>query len=457
MRDYFYEGIKRLDWGFNNPNITAGLIAILMVTVWILSRMHRWGFWPALLLYTGLAVCLIQTVSRGGLVAAAVSGVLLVFLTPRPWPKSRWIPVAICVTGLVGYAFWHGVASRYALGIVEEDRSVTNRWIIYRNVPAMMVDAPAGWGLKKGSEAFHNFYQPEGRFERYGSLVSSHFTWMVEFSWWGRAAYLLAWSFLLLLCWPSGKRSWYGVACAAWGAFATAALFTTMANRWVLWIVPGVLLLAVLIERIRLKDWPSRRRSLVPLGISGVVLRGLLVAGSLIRPSHPKVAQDGAWVTLGSEGETEGRTWVVEPDPAVVGKAYGQKIRGLVSEDSWSGPRIAIEWQEGEMAPSSEDRLFFSGAGVTALKGATLEQAREAQEWILLNPEAPSGELYESLDQCPPIRVVWGEFNPGQGRLIWQALAGKSEQVTFERVTAAGKFLPDWTLFLHPNHEPSDS
>ena len=87
MRDYFYEGIKRLDWGFNNPNITAGLIAILMVTVWILSRMHRWGFWPALLLYTGLAVCLIQTVSRGGLVAAAVSGVLLVFLTPRPWPK----------------------------------------------------------------------------------------------------------------------------------------------------------------------------------------------------------------------------------------------------------------------------------------------------------------------------------------------------------------------------------
>ena len=77
MQEFFYQGIKRLDWGFGNPNITAGLIATLLMAVWGLAFIHRWGFWPALLGFTTLGVCLIQTVSRGGLVAAILGGFVL--------------------------------------------------------------------------------------------------------------------------------------------------------------------------------------------------------------------------------------------------------------------------------------------------------------------------------------------------------------------------------------------
>ena len=70
MQEFFYNGVKRLDWGFGNPNITAGLIATLLMAVWGLAFIHRYGFWPALVGFTALGICLIQTASRGGLVAA---------------------------------------------------------------------------------------------------------------------------------------------------------------------------------------------------------------------------------------------------------------------------------------------------------------------------------------------------------------------------------------------------
>lgn len=193
MQEFFYNGVKRLDWGFGNPNITAGLIATLLMAVWGLAFIHRWGFWPALVAFTTLGVCLVQTASRGGLVAAILGGVVLVASLRRPWPRGRWIPIVAALVLLGSYAVWHGVATRYGKGIVEEDASVSNRWLIYRMAPAMMVDAPGGWGHKRAAEAFHHFYQPVGRHERYGSLVSSHLTWMVEWGWWGRGGYVVGW------------------------------------------------------------------------------------------------------------------------------------------------------------------------------------------------------------------------------------------------------------------------
>ena len=37
MRDYFYNGQVRLDWGFGNPNVTGSLIALIMLAVWMLA------------------------------------------------------------------------------------------------------------------------------------------------------------------------------------------------------------------------------------------------------------------------------------------------------------------------------------------------------------------------------------------------------------------------------------
>ncbi|MAS97178.1 MAG: hypothetical protein CMO55_28645 [Verrucomicrobiales bacterium] len=459
MRDYFFEGIKRLDWGFNNPNITAGLIAILMMAVWILCRIHRWGFWPSLLGFTALGVCLIQTVSRGGMVAAFVGGLVMVVLAPRPWKKNRWLPIAVCLIGLLGYAFWHGVAKRYADGIVEEDGSVTNRWIIYRTTPAMMVDAPEGWGLKKASIAFHNFYQPEGRFERYGSLVSSHLTWMVEFSWLGRLGYVLGWMCVFLLCFPSRKRRWYEVGLAVWISFATAATFTTMANRWILWVVPAVFFTAVTVERIRLRDWPSMKGWGLPVVAAISVLIVIGVIGIWGSPSNPKVTNESGWVTIGKNGKGNNRIWIVDPDSEILGKAYGQRLRGLASLlDETENRSVAVQWEKIEPIPNRDDVVFLSGVGLQEVSAQRMDQLVNSERWILLNPDMPSEELVSRIELLPEVCIFWGEFNPGRSRYIWQSIAEKYKHVSFETVTAAGKYLPNWTeLVYYENTEEPGS
>ena len=58
-----------MDWGLGNPNKTGTLIAVLMVALWLLAGMKRVGFEITLALFVGLGVCLVQTASRGALVA----------------------------------------------------------------------------------------------------------------------------------------------------------------------------------------------------------------------------------------------------------------------------------------------------------------------------------------------------------------------------------------------------
>jgi len=87
MSDIHFQGFWRMDWGLGNPNKTAALTATLMVGVWALAYVRKWGFWPALVFFTSLGICLIHTFSRGGLIAAAAGLVVLVWLAPRPWPR----------------------------------------------------------------------------------------------------------------------------------------------------------------------------------------------------------------------------------------------------------------------------------------------------------------------------------------------------------------------------------
>lgn len=444
MQEFFYNGVKRLDWGFGNPNITAGLIATLLMAVWGLAFIHRWGFWPALVGFTALGVCLIQTASRGGMVAAILGGVVLVACLRRPWPRGRWIPIVVALVLLGSYAVWHGVATRYGKGIVEEDASVSNRWLIYRMAPAMMVDAPGGWGHKRAAEAYHHFYQPVGRHERYGSLISSHLTWMAEWNWWWRIGYVVGWMSIFALCSPSTKRRWYGVVLAIWVAFGAAAMFTTMANRWVLWGGPGVLLLGVLGTRIASNEWPLRRRWVWVGTGTFALLAGIVLWGAIIFPSRPSVRLHSGWVRLG--GEDAPSVWIAEPDTTVLGQTYGQRLRQQLRYKE--SPTILLEWHKGKLNPSPSDMVVFSGKGVVGLSMERFSAAAEAEQWIMLNPDMPSQAVAEALESSPTIRVLWGEFHPGHARYAWESLDGKFDHISLERMTAAGEYLPDWIAEL---------
>lgn len=230
----------------------------------------------ALALFTGLGVCLIHTMSRGAVIALFAGLIPLVMVAPRPWPRGRIVGVVVAVWVIVGASLYLNAGERLGQGIVHEDRSITNRFQIWKAAPRMMVDAPGGWGLGSSGAAYMQWYQPLSSNEGYRTLVNSHLTWLVELGWPLRVAYLFGWAAVLLLCWPGRASRWLAVPLGVWITFLVAAAFSSVAESPWLWIVPGAALIAVLGYRIRGKIWPSGKLWLIPLGVN-LLLCGVLV------------------------------------------------------------------------------------------------------------------------------------------------------------------------------------
>src|SRR5436190_512549 len=115
----FFNSVWRMDWGLGNPNKTAALIALLMIAVWGLAYLRRGGFWAALALFTGLGICLMHTMSRGGLIAALLGTLPLLYFAKKPWPKTRIWGLIAAAWIIVGTTLYWNTASRYTQGVVQ--------------------------------------------------------------------------------------------------------------------------------------------------------------------------------------------------------------------------------------------------------------------------------------------------------------------------------------------------
>ena len=133
--NYYYQDAWRMDWGLGNPNTTATLISCLMVAVWSIALIGKKGFWLALILWTALAACLVETYSRGGMIAFLCGTAVLLFWLPRPWPTARLIGALATLWILIAFVLYAKAQTRYGQGIFSEDESIGHRLAIWQHVP----------------------------------------------------------------------------------------------------------------------------------------------------------------------------------------------------------------------------------------------------------------------------------------------------------------------------------
>lgn len=431
--EFYYDGVLRWDLGFDNPNKTGALLATLAVGVWLFQAWWRgFGFWLSLVLCLICMVGLIHTFSRGGLVAVLAGFLVLTAFSIKDW---RWKPA--CVAGalallVAGYALHLGMAQRSTEWVAGEDRSVLNRLEIWKMAPAMMTDAPGGWGYGNSGDAFTQWYQETGRLESYRSLVNSHLTWLVELGWPGRVLYLWGWLLVALLCWPGYGRKGRGTALAVWAVFGISAVFSSVGEEPFLWMIPGLFLLGVLAGRFREGDWPGRRPVIVTAGVA-VAVAGLFLAVGKAMPGPSEIERvRGATLVGGLPPEYQ----IVGPDWKVMGRHYGHALRarrrGVVVYDSprafnerpWPGvPVVVVGENEFELSTPNDSPL------------------------ILLNPGSPPVGLAEHLKAGGSVRVVWGEFRDDPTWVKWRGLR-ELEGLDIVEARGAGEYLFDWLDYL---------
>lgn len=434
MTDYYFNDMWRMDWGLGNPNKTAALIVTLMIAVWAFTYIKRWGFWAALGLFLGLGVCLVHTFSRGGMVALAVGLLPLMYWAPRPWPWRRLLALGASLWILVGCVVYWQAHERMTQGIVTEDRSISNRFDLWQAAPAMMVDAPGGWGWNQAGPIYGDWYQSIDITQRYKNLVNSHLTWMTEFGWPFRLFYVFAWGAVLLLCWPDAAHRWRAIPLGIWLSFFVAALFSSVGEALIIWTAPLLSLAAVLIQRLRQVQWPKPVLWALPAGTAAAVCLVFLILGQNQRALYgsPEV------ITLGTD---EPNTWLLV-DRQVLGKFYSKSLRRFRESPDGQAPSLGIALQPQALPDLEGKALFIAGQSSDDFDDALAAKMRQAERVVLLSPKFFPQQTELTCEQLKRVQAFIGEFSRSPASHAWKQAAD------FQHIPGVGDFLPDWPQLL---------
>jgi len=421
-----------MDWGFGNPNLTAAFIAMLVVAVWIFACLHRHGFWPSVALFTAFAVCLVHTLSRGGLVGAACGLLPLVIFAPRPWGFARCLAVLGALVLSVAALFYFKADARLVQGVIQEDKSVTNRLVIWQRVPAMMAASPEGWGYGNAARAYEQWFQPLEQNERYLHLVSSHLTWLVEMSWPLRCAYVAFWTGIFLLTFPSARLRWLIVPFGVWIVFFVTGIFSHVAQDWRMWILPTLTALAALFGRIKQRNWP--KNSFVVLSGVGVVtiLAVFIVVGMIANTSPAR----GTWNRV-FVGPDVPQTWVLV-DKSVFGQNFGKTLRRYIEQES--SVSLGVTFKAASI-PRIENCIVLAAGEISAEDFAVLKHARKL---VLVNTKLSPRSLTKEETMLVNMHVVFGEFSQSPAKVDWRTAR------FCEEIPGKGDYLGEWGEVLAP-------
>jgi len=438
MEGFFYNGIWRMDWGLGNPNTTAALITTLMVGVWAFSWLRKWGFWVAVILFTGMGICLIHTFSRGGLIALFAGMIPLVIMAPRPWPWFRIITITIAVWIMIGFSIYLNAHQRYGQGVIKEDRSITNRLKLWKSGPPMIVEAPSGWGFGKAANSYTQWYQPLDRQERYRNFVNSHFDMLIELGWPLRFLYVFGWLGIFLLCWPVARFRWFAVPLGIWLAFAVAAIFSSVAVSPWLWILPGMALLAVIVCRWHFQCWPRAVLWSIPTATALMVLSMLFLSGQ----RAGKIYGSSDLVLIGG---TKPTVWLVA-DPKVLGQEYGRTLRKYLQ--SHETEILGIVESVENLPDASGATVIFTGTLDEEGKARLASLSGNAAELILVAPSFLPHELELSIHSNRKIKVIVGELAQSASLQAWKDVA------EIQIVEGVGAFFQNWPeIFFDKQHQ----
>jgi hypothetical protein len=433
MQDFFFRDVWRMDWGLGNPNKTAALIAMLMIAVWGFAYIRKWGFWVALVAFTGLGACLIHTFSRGGLIALFVGMIPLIACAPRPWPKVKLIALTISVWIMIGFAIYLNAHERLGQGVVKEDRSISHRVQLWKAAPVMMVDAPSGWGWGKSGQAYMQWYQPLEKSETYRTLVNSHLTWLVEWGWLGRFAYVLSWGILLLLCWPNKESVWRMIPLGVWLSLAVGAFFSSVGESPWVWIVPVLGLFVVLVGRMRKKEWPRLIHWSLPVLGSFILLSFLWFVGqgsSLVQKKNGNVVH--------GSGPVERVCFV---DTKVMGISYGRTWRSFLAKNPPQNGAILFLEGPNASADFSKKVVYLTGsAGNSIPLKETIDSAKRV---VFLNPAQSPQSLNFNSAKVGNVTVIFGELAQTAAAQAW------AQVVPVQQIPGAGDYLPNWPRLLN--------
>lgn len=432
-----FNGIWRMDWGFGNPNLTAALLVCLFCVSWLPAWLSRTGFWFSLPFSTAFGICLIHTMSRGGILGGIVSVAVLAACTPRPWPSGRLVAAIAAFWIVILATFMLSAHERLGQGIGSEDKSISHRLDIWKAAPQMLAVSPLGWGWNEAGQAYSDWFQSAHRQETYGSLVNTHLSKVVELGVILGSVYLFLWAASLLASWPSIQARWRAIPFALLLGFGVAATFTNMARHWPLWILPLLAVAASAVSRVWLRDRIALKPLLISLAVCFLVPSGLVLVGK--DGVSPALRRENGNFFIGSGSPS---LWIVA-NAESAGEAYRRKVREFAA----ARPDLSVGLCETvEQLPGNLEVPVLVTTSMDATRAKLLVE-RGISATFLAPEFSPT-----DIQTTESFVVVFGEFTKSKYLSEWE------QSPHLIKLTGIGDFIPNWPqpLFDIPSQTSSN-
>lgn len=415
-----FNGYERWQLWFDNPNKAAVFLvelALLGLAMVFAKRRCVSALGYAVFILPSLAM--VHTFSRGGLVSWLASVLIVLWRRIR---ESGWNRRVIIVLGSVFFvlavAMDCGLSRRMTDGFSGDDRSVTNRFDVWRMVPQMMHDSPWGWGFGNSGAAYMNWYQPFDRFERYRTLVNSHLTWFVETGWTGTLAWVVAWVILLLLGIIIGLKFRRWTCFANLLCLAISGAFSSVFESTWLWIIPIALVLYE-VKMFRNEMFHCFRRCAIQGVGWGAGLVASMFAGVMISCTESRILKNGGCVEYLGESCI---CWVVVDNAVLGGVNYPRILRECAERCRLVTFRFIKESRE---LPDDAEVVVFCGKTETCGR-----RGKRRTMWL-----SPSG----NAAVAPGDTIIIGEFSAG---------AWKWAELGAIEIPGVGDYIPSWPCEL---------
>ena len=427
-------GLQRLDWfgfGVSSANRTGAFIACLIVAIWILFSFRlKWLSALAWIASIALFYFLVQTASRGAIISLVCAGIFFLYFSGLKFEKNTILSVLLWCICAIFFFSQSRLPNRMGEMLAFQSSSANCRMDIYISGLKMLTDAP--YGLEDSESPigiYMKWYQSVHDPETYLSMINSHLEFLCANSLLPRFVYICLWTLAFILLFPYPRDIVPAACSSVWICFALCAMFSNVANYWVLWIVPlSLLLIGAYYNRERLK------KSFFYFSVLLVSLTAF-VALHIISYLLPKDAplrfyRDGDVLV----GEGKPHILLFGPSEKILGAHYGKEIANI-QKNKRSSTLVSSN-----LPRSYVDKLIISSP---LSEGPANYNAKEI---IFLNVPPPAGISKYSGSRI--ISIV-GIFSDWRTRRAWENIVNKNgSKIELRILEGVADYVPNWTELI---------
>ena len=427
-------GLQRLDWfgfGVSSANRTGAFIACLIIAIWILFSFRlKWLSALAWIASIGLFYFLVQTASRGAIISLVCAGIFFLYFSGLKFEKNTVLSVLLWCICAIFFFSQSRLPNRMGEMLAFQSSSANCRMDIYISGLKMLTDAP--YGLEDSESPigiYMKWYQSVHDPETYLSMINSHLEFLCANSLLPRFVYICLWTLAFILLFPYPRDIVPAACSSVWICFALCAMFSNVANYWVLWIVPlSLLLIGAYYNRERLK------KSFFYFSVLLVSLTAF-VALHIISYLLPKDAplrfyRDGDVLV----GEGKPHILLFGPSEKILGAHYGKEIANI-QKNKRSSTLVSSN-----LPRSYVDKLIISSPLSEGLANYN------AKEIIFLNVPPPAGISKYSGSRI--ISIV-GTFSDWRTRRAWENIVNKNgSKIELRILEGVADYVPNWTELI---------